>query len=82
MAANRNLADDPYERLANAIVLQAVEDYRAALKAVKKDPRSRIAVDNALRIEDFFRSGWYQVLTSIDGEFLIRKLREESRDAE
>lgn len=34
MAANKNLAENPYERLANAIVLQAVADYRAALKKV------------------------------------------------
>ena len=32
MAGNRNIAEDPYERLANAIVLQAVSDYRVALK--------------------------------------------------
>ena len=32
MAGSKNLAEDPYERLANAIILQAVTDYRAALK--------------------------------------------------
>lgn len=32
MAGNKNLAEDPYERLANAIILQAVSDYRVALK--------------------------------------------------
>ena len=26
MAGNKNLAEDPYERLANAIILQAVTD--------------------------------------------------------
>ena len=57
MAANKNLADDPYERLANAIILQAVTDYRAALKAVKRNPNNRTAMDNALQIERFFRSG-------------------------
>ena len=39
MAANKNLAEDPYERLANAIVLQAVTDYRVALKKIKANPR-------------------------------------------
>ncbi len=30
---------DPYENLANAIVLQAVKDYRDALKRLKKEAR-------------------------------------------
>ena len=79
MAINKNLAEDPYERLANGIILQAVSDYRAALKKVKKNPANKMAVDEALQIEKFFRSGWYQALTSVDGEFLIRRLREEIR---
>ena len=81
MAANKNLAEDPYERLANAIVLQAVDDYRKALKAVKRNPSSREAIDEALSIERFFRSGWYSTLTSIDGEYLIRRLQEEIRQS-
>lgn len=75
--ANKNLAENPYEKLANAIVLQAVSDYRAALKKVKKNPKNRDAIDGVLQIEKFFRSEWYQVLTSVDGEYLIDRLRKE-----
>lgn len=82
MAGNKNLAEDPYERLANAIILQAVTDYRAALKRVKRNPGNRMAIDEALQIEKFFRSGWYQALTSVDGEYLIRKLQDEIRQSE
>lgn len=82
MAANKNLAEDPYERLANAIVLQAVDDYRRALKAVKRNPSNRTAIDEALSIERFFRSGWYSTLTSVDGEYLLRRLQEEIRQSE
>ena len=81
MAGTKNLAEDPYERLANAIILQAVDDYRAALKAVKRNPNDREAMDEALSIERFFRSGWYGTLTSIDGEYLIRRLQEEIRQS-
>ena len=81
MAANKNLAEDPYERLANAIVLQAVNDYRIALKAVKRNPNNSIDLDNALQIERFFRSGWYSTLTSVDGEYLIRRFQEEIRQS-
>ena len=72
----------PYERLANAIILSAVADYRAALKKVKRNPKSKSAIDEALQIEKFFRSPWYQQLTSVDGEFLIRKLQDEIRQSE
>ncbi len=67
-----NLAEDPMDRLANAIVVQAADDYRAALRANNKE-----AMNEALRIEKFFRSGWYSSLTSIDGEYLINRLRED-----
>lgn len=79
MAGSKNLAEDPYERLANAIILQAVTDYKTALKKIRKNPGNRDAIDEALRIERFFRSGWYSQLTSVDGEYLIRRLREEIR---
>ena len=75
--ASKNLAENPYEKLANAIVLQAVSDYRAALKKVKKNPKNRDAIDEALQIEKFFHSEWYQVLTSVDGEYLVDRLQKE-----
>ena len=56
MAGSKNLAEDPYERLANAIVLQAVSDYRVALKKIKAHPKNREAISEALEIEKFFRS--------------------------
>ena len=68
---------DPYEKLANAIVLLAAKDYRSALKRLKKYPGDREAKAAALELERFFRSGWYSVLPSVDGEFLIENLRKE-----
>lgn len=80
--AGRNQLENPYERLASAIILCAVADYRAALKKVKRNPKSKTAIDEALQIEKFFRNSWYQQLTSVDGEFLIRKLQDEIRQSE
>ena len=57
---------NPYEELANAIVLKAVKDYRL------HDDEQELA-----SIEHFFRSGWFSVLTSINPEMLISKLRKE-----
>lgn len=68
---------DPYENLANAIVLTAVADYRRALRRFAKNPNSKDAKADVDEIERFFRSKWYSVLTSVEGEYLIRKLRAE-----
>ena len=66
-------------RLANAIVTLAAKDYRKALKALKKNPRNRLAMDKALECERFFDGDWIQVLTTIDGQWLKNRLREEVR---
>ncbi|HPY64131.1 MAG TPA: hypothetical protein PKW87_05495 [Bacillota bacterium] len=72
---------DPYEQLANAIILQAVKDYRDALKKMKKRPRYDPAKDMIDEVERFFHTDWYRELTSVDGNFLIEKLRSEVRRA-
>ncbi|MEZ3426771.1 MAG: hypothetical protein K1W13_05140 [Lachnospiraceae bacterium] len=66
-----------YENLANAIILQAAKDYRMALKSLKANPRNRTAMADKDEIERFFRSDWFSVLTSVDGEMLIRSLQME-----
>ena len=77
MAIVNKQTGDPYENLANAVIAQAAEDYRAALKKIKAHPKNKDAIDEALQVERFFRSGWYQRLTNVDGEFLICKLQED-----
>ena len=37
----KNLAEDPYEHLANAIILSAVSDYRVALKSVIREAKQQ-----------------------------------------
>ena len=71
---------DPYEHLANSIVLLAVKDYRDALKKLKKWPRNEAAQIMKAEVERFFRSAWYRELTSVDGEYLISKLQAEVED--
>lgn len=70
----------PYENLANAIILQAVKDYRDALKKLEKRPNYEPAKIIKNEVERFFRSGWYRELTSIDGNILIKKLKSEVRE--
>ena len=59
---------DPYENLAQAIILQAVKDYRLT------DDKSELQ-----EIERFFRSGWFGVLSKVEPEYLIKKLRKEKQ---
>lgn len=79
--AGKNIAEDPYEALGNAIILQAVKDYRTALKKVKRNPQNRMALDEALTIEKFFRGPLFSVITSVDPEYLIGKLQDEIRQS-
>lgn len=59
---------DPYENLANAIIMQTVKDYR--------NTTSHSEINS---IERFFRFDLFSALTSVDPEFLIKRLREERK---
>lgn len=65
------------ENLAHAIILQAVRDYRDVSKILKKYPKHELSLKMQEEIEDFFLSDWFTVLTKLDGEALLEKLREE-----
>ena len=67
----------PYEKLANGIVLRAVDDYRDALRDLKVNPSYPLALRTVSDVERFFRSGWFSVLTSLDGVVLMKKLQKE-----
>lgn len=55
-----------FELLANAIILQAVRDYRHTYS-----PQVRA------EIKRFFRSEWFRALTRVDGEMIIARLENE-----
>ena len=54
------------ELLANAIILQAVKDYRHTYSPQCRAENKR-----------FFRSEWFRALTRLDGETLITRLENE-----
>lgn len=66
-----------YEKLANAIVILAAKDYRRALKKLSRNHNNLDALSEKSKLERFFRSGWFGVLTTVDPEMLIMKLQEE-----
>lgn len=67
-----------YHNLANAIIVQAVTDYRKALDGISYcyRPPEKIIQE----VEQFFRSEYYKSLTKIDGEYLISKLKKEHQE--
>ena len=66
-----------YENLANAIVEQAVKDYRQARVKLTKDAEDVMVLKIRRETERFFRSAWFGQLTQIDGEWLLRNLEGE-----
>ena len=67
-----------YQVLANAIIIQAAKDYRSALRVLKRHPKSLAAMAEISSIEQFLRSPWYTVLTKVNPEYLITRLRKEA----
>ena len=69
---------EPQVALANAIVLQACKDYRKTYRLHIRTYRVGDKPDEKLaELERFFRSAWYRTLTDIDGEMLMKRIREE-----
>lgn len=66
-----------YEEFANAIILQAVKDYRVALSALKQNPRNTSVGRDKHDCEKFFQGDWFSVLTTLDGKRLMQQLQQE-----
>ena len=68
---------DPYEALANQIVIQAANDYRFFHKKPRKYPNDAESKRMIADCEKFFLGDWIKALTDVDGSFILRKLEEE-----
>jgi hypothetical protein len=62
------LGTNPWERLANAIIWQAAEDYRT------KESRTELE-----KLDRFFRSAGFSALCGLYGEKLLARLKEEKK---
>lgn len=69
--------DEAYQNLAEAIVVQAVDDYRDALRIYKKNPNYKKLSASMKELEDFFMSEWFETLSGLNGEEIMNKLRKE-----
>ena len=69
---------EPHIALANAIIMQACKDYRKTYRLHIRTYRPGDKPDEKLEeLEKFFRSDWYRTLTSVDGEYLMKLIRED-----
>ena len=68
---------DGCHALANAIVAQAAKDYRMAIRCLKTHPGSQQAAAMKRECEQFFHSRWYGVLTGVDPDYILDRIREE-----
>ncbi len=71
------MMEELYQDLANAIIVRAADDYRKALKKLKKDKDDIKAKSTKDECERFFLSEWYMMLTNVDGNWLMKMLRKE-----
>ncbi len=68
---------DPYEKLANAVVLQAVRDYRDAVKKLSRGKKNEAAESTKQECERFFKSQHFNVFTALDGRAILSQLEKE-----
>ena len=62
---------DPYQALGNAVVLQAVKDYRDAVKKLSRGKTNTAAEQRKNECERFFKSGYFNIFTELDGKVLL-----------
>ena len=65
------------EELANAIIVRAAKDYRKALKRSLCFPNSNSVKNEISKLAAFFQSDYYKLMTNLDGDMLMQRLRQE-----
>ena len=69
--------EENYKALANAIIMQAVKDFRPAYRRLNKYPNDNTAQRTVREITKFFCSQYFEALTDLDGPALLHQLMRE-----
>ena len=69
--------EENYQKLANAIILPAVKEFKPAYRRLKRVPNDRIAQDTVREITKFFCSDYFCALTDLDGPALLNRIIRE-----
>ena len=73
---------NPYEELAQAIILQAVKDYRQNNNKMVDEPDDPKNQKRRQELEKFFLSSWFAILTDLNGKHLLHRLQAEMKGME
>ena len=71
---------DPYQALGTAVVLQPEKDDRDAVKKLSRGKKNSSAEATKAECERFFKSGHFNIFTSLDGVALLSQLEKEADD--
>ena len=65
---------DPYQELANAIIVSASKDY---MRAYKKYLRTGLDYGKVMREERFFFTEWFNILSDANPDYLVSAMRKK-----
>lgn len=68
------MSDEGYHALAQAIILQAVKDFKPAYLRLKRCPDDKAATARVKEITEFFCSEYFCLLSDADGPALLKKV--------
>ena len=71
------MSADGWNNLANAIILQAVKDFKPAFRRLRKHPNDKMAQNQVRELTKLFFSDWFSVLTGLDGPALLNRIMRE-----
>ena len=71
------MSDEGYHALAQAIIMQAIKDFRPAYLRLITHPDDQAATKRAKEITQFFCSEYFCLLSNADGPRLLKKIMEQ-----
>ena len=80
MKIENRYTENPVQNLLNAVVVQAAEDYRMYSAKLLKKPKSKQAAEEKEMIRSFFLSQYFEMYTTVEGEYILKKLESEEQE--
>ena len=71
------MCNESYYALREAIVLQAVKDFRKAYRRLKRFPDDQHAANQVKEITEFFCSEYFCLLSDADGSWVMEKIMDQ-----
>ena len=71
------MSDEGYHALAQAIILQAIKDFKPAYLQLKHRPDDKAAASRVKEITQFFCSEYFCLLSNADGPRLLKKIMKQ-----